>query len=84
MAEHRNGQRGQHAGDGGNQESAKHCADVGVRMKTLHGSRVNGDDTILWREIVGLAKGMRAKKPGDARLEKLTVAMNIQRPARTP
>ena len=82
MAEYRNGQRGQPAGDGGNQQSAKHRADVGVGMKTLHGVRFNGDDTILWREIAGLAKGLRAKRPGDARPERLAVAMNIQRPAR--
>jgi len=47
VAEYRHGQRGQHAGDGGNQQSAKHCADVGVRMKTLHESRVNGVDVLL-------------------------------------
>ena len=84
VAEYRNGERGQHAGDGGNQQATKHRADIGVGMKTLHGSRFNGDDTILWREIAGLAKGLRAKKPGDARPERLAVAMNIQRPARAP
>ncbi|BBM25363.1 hypothetical protein FJMB80055_22360 [Enterobacter hormaechei] len=62
MAEHRNGQRCQHAGDGSNQETAKHRADVGVCVKTLHEVVINGDDTILWRENVRLAKGMRAEK----------------------
>ncbi|AVJ79712.1 hypothetical protein CSC02_1268 [Enterobacter hormaechei subsp. hoffmannii] len=31
-------------------------------MKTLHEVVINGDDTILWRENVRLAKGMRAEK----------------------
>ena len=84
VTKHRNGQRRQHAGDGGNQQSAKHRPDVGVSMKTLHGSQLQGNDTILWREIAGLAKGMRAKAPGEARPEGLTVAMNIQCPTRTP
>ncbi|QLC82640.1 hypothetical protein ED5_1989 [Enterobacter roggenkampii] len=37
----------------------------------------------MWREIAGLAKGMRAEKPGDARPERLVLAMYIQRPTRT-
>ena len=64
VAKHGNGQRGQYARDGGNQKPAKHRADIGVSMKTMHGSRVNGVDAILWREMTGLAKGLRAGKPG--------------------
>ena len=47
VAEYSNGQRGQHASDGGNQESAKHRSDVRVSVKTLHGPQLNRADTVL-------------------------------------
>ncbi len=85
MAKHSNGPARPVRRDGGNQKPAKHRADIGVSMKTLHGSRVNGVDAILWRND-GVSKRSACEKKArqKARPEELTLTQNIQRPARTP